>query len=227
MPNVAARAQADALNTTGIDARTGEHRPWRSPSTSHELEPPAPRSSLPTESREPAADTCVEAEDRAAADIFSGDILASLTCRRLFRLRLGENFHESGEKHFPFFGGERVPTGRRGVVLHKFLECHPQLGRGLAERAVWFGGYGLISVGGKPFGRGLKSDPARHFGRKIDFAPLGMPRRGVELIDLAEKRVDEFGDPLVPRGILRPSIGDKQCRFAMVGTEVPSAIRFG
>jgi hypothetical protein len=35
--NVAARVQADALNTTGIDARTGEHRPWGSPSTSHEL----------------------------------------------------------------------------------------------------------------------------------------------------------------------------------------------
>src|SRR5207245_1321331 len=49
--NVAARAQADALNTTGIDARTGEHRPWRSPSTSHEFQPPAPRSSLPKESR--------------------------------------------------------------------------------------------------------------------------------------------------------------------------------
>jgi len=45
--NVAARAQADGLNTTGIDARTGEHRPWRSPSTSHEFQPPAPRSSLP------------------------------------------------------------------------------------------------------------------------------------------------------------------------------------
>ena len=81
----------------------------------------------------------------------------------------------------------------------------------MAHRAVWIGGDGLISVGGKPFSRGFKSHPARHFGRKIDFAPLGMPRRGVELIDLAEKRVDEFGDPLVPRRILRPSIGDKQC----------------
>src|SRR4051812_35657707 len=45
---------------------------------------------------------------------------ASLTCR-LFRLRFGEKFRESGEKHFSFFGGERVPTGRRGVLLHKFL----------------------------------------------------------------------------------------------------------
>jgi len=37
----------DALNTTEIDKRTGDHRPWGSPSTSHELQPPAPRSSLP------------------------------------------------------------------------------------------------------------------------------------------------------------------------------------
>ncbi len=37
-----------------------------------------------------------------------------------------------------------------------------------------------------------------------------MPRRIVELIDLAEERVDEFGDPLVARGILRPSVGDEQ-----------------
>src|ERR1700738_4560286 len=89
-------------------------RPRRS-GAAWKLQPSAPRSSLPKESREPAADTCVQ------ADIFSGDILASLTCRRLFRLRLGENFHESGEKHFPFFGGERLPAGRRGVVLHKFF----------------------------------------------------------------------------------------------------------
>src|SRR6266851_10441340 len=89
---------------------------------------------------------------RKPADFF-GDILARLACRRLFRLRLGENFHESGEKHFPFFGGERLPAGRSGVVLHEFLECQPQLGRGWAERAVWIGGHGLISVGGKPFGR--------------------------------------------------------------------------
>jgi hypothetical protein len=34
--NVAARAQADALNTTRIDARTGEQRPCCSPSTWHE-----------------------------------------------------------------------------------------------------------------------------------------------------------------------------------------------
>src|SRR5260370_14898402 len=127
-------------------------RPRRS-GAALKLQPSAPRSSLPKESREPAAD--VQAEDRAAADIFSGDILASLTCRRLFRLRLGENFHESGEKHFPFFGGERLPTGRRGAVLDKFLECQPQLVRGLAERGVWIGGHGLIWVGGKQFGRGL------------------------------------------------------------------------
>src|SRR5882762_11987440 len=116
---------------------------------------------------------CVKAEDRGRSEYLSGDILASLACRRLFRLGLGEKFHEIGEKHFTFFSGERVPTGGSGVLLHKFLECHPQRGRGLAERAVWIGGYGLISVGGKPIGRGLKSHPARHFGRKIDFAPLG------------------------------------------------------
>jgi hypothetical protein len=44
----------------------------------------------------------------------------------------------------------------------------------LVER-VWSRGYGLISVGCESFGRGLKSHPTRHFGGKIDFAPLGMP----------------------------------------------------
>src|SRR5215831_5252709 len=68
----------------------------------------------------------------------------------------------------------------------------------------------LISVGGEPFGRRLKPHPARHFSRKIDFAPLGMPRWIIELIDLAKERIDELGDPLVARGVLRPGIGDEQ-----------------
>src|SRR5438477_2625745 len=41
-----------------------------------------------------ATDTCVRAEARVTANILRREILASLTCRRLFRLRLGENFHE-------------------------------------------------------------------------------------------------------------------------------------
>jgi hypothetical protein len=59
----------------------------------------------------------------SAADIFSGDILASLTCRSL-GLGLTENFDESGEKHFPFFPEEQLyrdlgrtssPTAKRVI----------------------------------------------------------------------------------------------------------------
>src|SRR5437588_178177 len=125
---------------------------------------------------ESATDTCVRAEARVTAHTLRREILASLTCRRLFRLRLGENFHELCEKQFPFAARERLLTGRRGVLLHEFLKRQLQLGRRLVERVVRVGGHGLIPVRGEPFGRGLKPHPARHFSRKIDFAPLGMPR---------------------------------------------------
>jgi len=39
---VAARVQAGALNTTGIDGWNGRAHPWFLPSTSHELQPSAP-----------------------------------------------------------------------------------------------------------------------------------------------------------------------------------------
>src|SRR5437763_15718892 len=59
---------------------------------------------------EPVADTCVRAEARVPAETLCREILASLTCRRLFRLRLGENFHEFCEKQFPFAARERLLT---------------------------------------------------------------------------------------------------------------------
>src|SRR5262249_60644206 len=62
----------------------------------------------------------------------------------------------------------------------------------------------------KPVGCRLEAGPTGNAGCQFYLVPLGMPGPVGELIDLSEELAHELGEPLLPRRVLRPPIGDQQ-----------------
>src|SRR5258708_232396 len=67
-----------------------------------------------------------------------------------------------------------------------------------------------LSMRAQPFLRAVEPLPAGEHGGEIGLAPFRMPGRFLEFGELREEGIDEFRDPPVAIGVLRPVIGD-QC----------------
>src|SRR5271166_341228 len=102
-------------------------------------------------------------------------------------------FHELSQKLFSLARRQGFKTRGRGVVFDETLKRRLQFGSRLVGYAAawrWHSGNDLMRC--KPICRRFEPRPTRDFGRKINFAPLRMPRNVVELINLAKEFLYEF-----------------------------------